>query len=167
MNITLRPQRLIAQWIPGLAFVYVLLLTLPGSFQTLFTPMGYTAANGQQFTFQFTTVEELLVFLVLGLVAGELLDSFRDLLEHLWDRWSRVNWSFLVRKDGDELSKFVERHFTHYVFNCNLVIPSLILLLFGPFTLRLVGLVAAAVFIFDAVSLRRGIVRFTNSGKDA
>lgn len=164
MSINLRGQQLIARWVPGFALVYVVLLTLPGSYQTLFTPLGYTLSTGAPVRLEFNAVEHILVLVVLALIAGELLDSVRDLLEHAWDRWSPINWNYFADAAPDKLEAIKKNWFTSYVFNHNLVIPGMILLLFGTLQLRLVGLVAVAVFAGDAISLRREIARITRGG---
>jgi hypothetical protein len=86
-------------------------------------------------------------------------------LEHAWDRFSPINWSYFADAPADKLEGVKKSWFTYYVFNHNLVVPSMILLLFGTLQLRLVGLVAVAVFAVDAISLRREIAGLTRAGQ--
>jgi hypothetical protein len=112
----------------------------------------------------------IILFFIVAFILGELLNSFRDFLEGLWDEISPVDWDYLVESPPGELENFRSHFFTYYVLNANLVLAFGLFLLmlrfrlasWPPSPLPLFASLGLCLFLFDAISLRREIVRITN-----
>lgn len=154
MSFSLRYHSLLAHWVPGFIFVMgVRAEVLESSAPGLHGILGLST-SGQWFT--------ALTVSVAALASGQAFDAGRDLLEHIWDHFQSVNWSFFIEGGKDRVEQLDTWYFTYYVFDCNLALVILTLALVGAFSGSPVGVWVAAIAAFvllvaNAVSLRTEI----------
>ena len=161
MKFELNSHILIAHWIPGFLLVMAIRpVLIVGSSAPLRSLMGKDIQGGDAMI--------ALALAVAGFLAGEILDASRDLLEHIWDRFQRVYWDFFAEAGKDDVEKLTGSYFTYYVFDCNICLALLILLLGNSFVNLLgSGLVVAfllavlLIFAVNAWSLRSEIASQT------
>lgn len=158
MNFSLSPHQLVAHWVPGFVLVILLPLLAADTYNAAFKPAlpaGDTARG--------------ILFAVLAFVMGQFLDAVRDILECVWDRWSKVNWDFFMHADAAQLEKLDRWYFTYYVFNSNLVVPLLFFtvgeLMADHFVVFFGGLIVTVALVWDAWSLRCEIAKHTNAAQ--
>jgi hypothetical protein len=172
MNFSLKPHPLVAHWVPGFTVAIVLALGYCGwdVRDLLAVPSGSGPA---------ATIS-IFVVTILAFVLGEVIDSFRDVLESLLDKLDEVHWDFFFWCTGEEQTNLEESYFTWYAFNANLALGLIAaLLLLGVCTLVgvvprptglgvrtatvVVALSLASVFVLakDAMVLRKEIARLT------
>ncbi len=107
---------------------------------------------------------EILALVVGAIVVGEVIDAFRDLLEHLWDHVQPIKWDFLISGDQEKVARFVDRYFTFYVFDVNTSI-ALILVALSPLVRDFWELwILVVILLFNAVTLRREMARISQDG---
>lgn len=173
MNVSLKPNTLIAHLLPGAFFlaclVSVLLVANPAWIATVkeLSP-SLIAVLG---------VFALIISLVLGLV----FDAIRNLTETLWDKLSASDndgrwWDFFFRGDEKHLEYLMENYYSYYVFDVNLVIAlvaSLMIIsflwakilsrIFGgdvlPTIISVILVGVIVILVADARNLRRDIRR--------
>ncbi len=152
----MRPKPLLAHWVPGLAFVAIVVLTLrPGPQGTLvslfkvYGRLGIGVGLG-----------------ILSYVVGQVFDALRDVCDCAIDMWEEVNWHFFVTANPRHIEKLEDWFFTYYILNFNLAL-CLAALNFVPW-IRLavwehcVSIVVAALFALDAYILRKHLAELTN-----
>jgi len=161
MKFELNSHILIAHWIPGFLLVMALRPTLAASASDLLKSLMAKDVPGGDAMIT-------LALVVAAFIAGEILDASRDLIEHLWDRFQKVEWAFFFEGDKDEVEKLMGSYYTYYVFDCNMSLAIVILLLSHFFTNFLGGglVVAFMVVVFfifagNAKSLRSEISTLT------
>jgi hypothetical protein len=110
---------------------------------------------------------------VAAFFAGEVLDASRDLLEDLWDWLTQgasqdIKWDFFTDAEQNEVEKLRTSFFTYYVFDCNVSLALVILLisdiftnLLGSFSAVVFSLVFLAIFVWNARRLRSQIASRT------
>ncbi len=101
----------------------------------------------------------LLSIAVAAFLVGELLDAIRDLFEHLWDKFQPLRWDFFSTGTRDEVEKFKESHFTYYVFDCNVSLALLLVLILeilnsAPAWTCIVLTIPLVIFAINAILLR-------------
>ena len=96
MNLSLKPNPLIALWIPGTLLVLTIAWTCPYiTFQSKDVP-HLLYSYWDSLNVGLTTLI-LFIISILGFIIGELLDSIRDIVEeYLLDKFHnlRINWDF-------------------------------------------------------------------------
>lgn len=109
-----------------------------------------------------------LALAVAAFAAGEILDAFRDLIEDLWDHFQRVEWDFFFEGQKDEVEKLMGSYFTYYVFDCNMSLAIVILLVSSLFAHLLGGgvilgfMAVLVIFAVNAWRLRSQVSVLTN-----
>jgi hypothetical protein len=117
MNFSLRPHPLVAQWVPGMVALFLILLSSFGwSYNSLVlvfasTPQGLVFSG--------------VVLAVLAFVVGQILDAYRDsFLEDQWDDENggknKIRWNFFFEGEAERLKNLEEWYFTWYVLDVNL-----------------------------------------------
>lgn len=143
MNFSLKPQPIIALWIPGFAFCSILYMSSVGwevseVAKQFSSPSGYILA---------------LAFAVIAFIAGALLDAMRNVMENVWDKkktWT-VTWDFFYYcKDTQLLTNMDDNYFTYYILDANL---SLTILVSCLLTLFVAPLKSSSYFLVPAVAL--------------
>ncbi|HWG19130.1 MAG TPA: hypothetical protein VG225_01285 [Terracidiphilus sp.] len=161
MKFELNLHVLIAHWIPGfLLLMAVRPVLIDGASPLLKSLMGTGFPGGEAIT--------ALSLVVAAFLVGEILDASRDLLENIWDRFQGVAWDFFSDAGQDEVEKLRTSFYTYYVFDCNISLALVILLLSNNF-INLLGrwLVVCLswafliVFALNAGRLRREIASRT------
>jgi len=153
MNLSLDRHLLVGHWVPGFVVVMALRPLLFGGSSAVFDSLfGGPAPGGEAIS--------VLAVVVLSLCAGETLDALRDLLEHVWDRLQPLRWDFFVTAGKDKVDSFRASYFTFYVFDCNisLALLALVVLIAGSSGFSWVaGLPVPflVVFAWNARSLRK------------
>jgi hypothetical protein len=162
MNVPLPSHRLIGHWVPGMLVLMVAALSRSDWKYTAF--LSTYAKDAPSVTL--TTI----LFFILAFVIGEFLDSLRDLLEHVWDRISPVNWDYLATSPSDQAEQFRNYYWTYYVLAANLVYAFVLSLLMTPFRfvswppwpLPVFAVLGVCVFLWNAITLRREIAHITH-----
>jgi hypothetical protein len=126
MKFELNSHILIAHWIPGFLLVLAVRPILAtSSSDALRSLMGSGIPGGDAMI--------ALALIVAAFLAGEILDASRDLFEHLWDRFKSVSWDFFAEAEQGEVEKLRTSYFTYYVFDCNISLALVILMLSNIF----------------------------------
>jgi len=99
-----------------------------------------------------------LALVVAAFLAGEILDASRDLFEHLWDRFQSVKWDYFAEAENDQVEKLRSSYFTYYVFDCNVSLALVILLLSNIF-INLLGSSIVVVFVLIFLLIFAGNAR--------
>lgn len=155
---SLSPHVLLAHWVPGfLVFMALRPLldssTFPEAFRNL-------AGDNSSEALRIVAIS------VAAFVLGEFLDAIRDLLEHFYDRFQRVDWESRFIGEKEKIESFKNAYFTYYVFGHNasfafLVIFALSFTTPNPWWARLTIAVFFLVFALSAKSLRKEMARIT------
>lgn len=122
MNFYFKPHPFLPHWVPGFLLSTAILLRHYGwSYHRLMEYMP--ASQAKSFLVGLTIV-------VVAWIAGQALGAARDILEHLWDLLSPIEWDFFFWCDAAEIEKFEEYYFSFYVFcfNTTLALAAMILL---------------------------------------
>ncbi len=155
MNFSLKPHQLVAHWVPG----FILLILIPALYPGISEKVNQLLPTGDAL--------RGFVWAVLAFVLGQLLDAVRNLLENVWDRWSKVNWAFFIRSEDALVERLRTSWFRYYVFDHNLALSllcfSIVRLVSRHFLEFLIGFVATCIFVADAYSLRKEIAKHTKS----
>ncbi len=150
MKFSLNSHVLIAHWVPGFLVVMTVRSMLSST-----SPLG-ESLRGKAHT------GEAIALLSIGVAAflvGELLDAIRNVFEHLWDKFQPLRWDFFSTGTRDEVENFKELYFTHYVFDCNLSLALLIVLILeildsAPAWTCIVLTIPFVIFAINAILLR-------------
>jgi hypothetical protein len=120
MNFSLKPNPLIAVWVPGFltltAILFIAYLNASVALEKLMTtvPPGFLA----------------FWIIIAGFAVGELLDTIRDLSEYRWDRICngkyKINWDFFFDADERHLRNLEEWYYTYYELDANLFLGILV-----------------------------------------
>jgi hypothetical protein len=113
----------------------------------------------------------ILAIVVGAFFIGEALDASRDLLENAWDKFQPVEWDFFAKAGKDEVDNLRTSHFTYYVFDCNVGLALVVLLLFAyltssPVWAVLVLVLFLIIFIVNAWRLRSEIASLTHDWRN-
>jgi divalent metal cation (Fe/Co/Zn/Cd) transporter len=154
MNFSLKPNPLIAVWVPGFltltAILFIAYLNASVALEKLMTtvPPGFLA----------------FWIIIAGLAVGELLDTIRDLSENLWDRICKINWDFFFDADERHLRNLEEWYYTYYELDANLFLGILVTYVLA--WLRLIRIdilpqcimaIPTLIFLLGVISMRREI----------
>ena len=150
MKFSLNSHVLIAHWVPGFLVVMTVRSMLSST-----SPLG-ESLRGKAHTGEAIA---LLSIAVAAFLVGELLDAIRDLFEHLWDKFQPLRWDFFSTGTRDEVEKFKESHFTYYVFDCNVSLALLLVLILeilnsAPAWTCIVLTIPLVIFAINAILLR-------------
>jgi|GEM_PF-5370008 hypothetical protein len=169
MNLSLKPNPLIALWVPGMALLIAIFL---------FSPSYYNLISNQNISLSVGTVTIIMIAgSILGFIIGEVLDSIRDLLEgYCYDKichaTHEINWDFFYNGTKDEVENLEEWYFTYYELDSNLYIGIIVLFVLGccglisipNIFIVLLSLVFIILF-WDSMILRGEIKKHTHSKK--
>ncbi len=155
MNFSIQPHQLVAHWVPGLILL-VFIRVVGQNFEGVVKiplPSGEAA--------------RLFTYSVLAFALGQLLDAIRNLVEHILDRWDKVNWDFFFEGPQEKIERLDRHYFTYYVFDANLTIACTCFM-FAELLLRdwvwfAVPLLPTYFFARDGGSLRKEIAKHTRS----
>jgi len=154
MNFSLKPNPLIAVWVPGFltltAILFIAYLNASVALEKLMTtvPPGFLA----------------FWIIIAGFAVGELLDTIRDLSENLWDRICKINWDFFFDADERHLRNLEEWYYTYYELDANLFLGILVTYVLA--WLRLIRIdilpqcimaIPTLIFLLGVISMRREI----------
>lgn len=151
MNLSVKPQPLLAHWVPGFVILIVVLFSVcQWRFDQILKLMDSAG------------LAVAVTFAVVAFVVGQFLDSVRDILDGFWHSIfkRKINWRFFFEGDSQQLQNLNEWFFTYYVLNANLVVGLLLVLLPGSYLMTIPNSIltwmwiAAGVFLVDAVFLR-------------
>jgi hypothetical protein len=174
MNLSLKPNPLIALWLPGTLLVLTIAWTCPyitiqdKNISKLFYDYWGSINVG---------LATLIIFIIslLGFIVGELLDSVRDIIEeHIIDRFKkhRINWDYFFEGDEKKITNLEEWYYTYYELDFNSTIGILIIFILKIFCIVqiswiiiLILIFPLSIFFFDMKIMRGEIVRLTNSEK--
>lgn len=117
MNFSLKPNPLIAVWLPG--FVTLLAIFY---FRQAESPLAAIATN-------LDSTLDAFALIAFGFVVGNLLDALRDIFEWPADKFSEINWDFFVSGFKEHLQNLEEWFYTWYELDCNLFLGSVIFLI--------------------------------------
>lgn len=159
MNSSLKPQPLIAEVLPGLTVLGVLV----ASYVSTHTQQVDQLLHLQSAVAALTGISVAGFFLAWML--GTFLDAVRNLSEWIWDRFSRIDWDFLFTGTGEDVRKLDDSFLAYYFLDGNYVAALCILLILWPsrlihFPFLPFGIVCVAlllVFVGDAISLRKEV----------
>ena len=155
MNFSLKPNPLIAVWLPG--FTTLCALILFGYHDEMSSYLNQSLSSGIVAALSFVAI-------VFGFVVGELLDSVRDLVEHLCDRLFpriAINWDFFVSGEKQKVENLEEWFFTYYELDANLALGILTVLCLPCLSsvviaswIRLLLIVLFLIFSLSAILMR-------------
>lgn len=158
MDVSLKPQPLIAEVLPGFTTLCILgvayLANRPGQFELLARDKN----AAEVITAGFATI-------LVSWIVGTLFDTIRDILEHLVDRWYPVNWEFLFKGSSEDIKKLDESWLAYYFLCGNSAIGLLVSGICGTFArpVHVAGIwlvtifVVAVLFALNSVFLRNEI----------
>ena len=114
MNLSLKPNPLIALWIPGTLLISVIIWTCP-----IITIYSHNIPNLLQNNWSSVSVGSatLIIFIIslLGFLAGEILDCTRDIIEDcILDKIKqcRINWDFFFEAEKEKIINLEEWYYT-------------------------------------------------------
>lgn len=117
MNFSLKPNPLIAVWLPGFATLLAIVF---------FQKAEYDQTLGKIISTTDSTFSAI-ALLAFGFVIGNFLDAVRDILEELlFDKLSRMNWAFFVSGREEHLRNLEEWFYTWYELDINLAIGTIL-----------------------------------------
>ena len=154
MNFSLKPNPLIAVWVPGFLTLTAILF------------IAYLNASVALEKLMTTVPHSFLAFwiIIAGFAVGELLDAIRDLSEYLWDRICKINWNFFFDADERHLRNLEEWYYTYYELDANLFLGILVTYVLA--WLRLIRIdilpqcimaIPTLIFLLGVISMRREI----------
>lgn len=156
MNFSLKPNPLIALWVPGFLTMIAILLAayIGGSLGVLNSITGLPLyAVG-------------FVVIVVGFAVGELLDTLRDVLwenflDHLCNEKYKIEWDFFFDGEERHIRNLEEWYYTYYELDFNLLAGEIIVYLLSWFSVihispavQFVMVVPAALFLISALLVR-------------
>ena len=153
MNLSLKPNPLIALLVPGISVVAFAVLAHYG---WNFDALGIALHD--------LGLALILGSLVGGFIIGQALDACRNIIEMALDRRWQIKWDFFFEADAQKIQNMEEWFYTWYEFDANLVLAILAI-----FLLQSVGLapaskllnvtliLLASVFLADAIVMRKEI----------
>jgi hypothetical protein len=154
MNFSLKPNPLIAVWLPGFATLTAVLFF--GNREAIPTLLQQSPSPAIVGALSFLAI-------VFGFVVGELLDTARDLLEFLIDipKRFRINWDFFVAGERDKIENLEEWYYTWYELDANLALGILLNFLLSWFSIiTIVAWMATVMWIlFGIFLLGAGLIR--------
>jgi uncharacterized protein len=158
MDVSLKPQPLIAEVLPGFTLICVLGVTYFANHPQQFGALAGNKSAAEVITAGFATI-------LISWIIGTVFDTIRDLLEHFFDQWFPVNWKFLFEGSAEEIQKLDESWLAYYFLSGNSAIGLLISgvcgMLIEPVHMigwwLLVIFLAAALFAGNSVFLRNEI----------
>ena len=165
MDFSLKPHPLIAHWIPGFTFLALAWGVIHNWDVSQFAKSpSETALN-------------TLVVIVFAFVVGQVFDAFRNaIVEPILDKWKKIEWLALLTVEHDKVELFDELYFTWYAFDWSLALSLMVLLILElahlpedhgcKVGISSATLAVAALFIWDAVSLRAEICEITQRWKE-
>ncbi len=117
MNLSLKPNPLIAVWLPGFAAVLAIMFVdqKESPFVGQIPDIGPTL--------------NLIALAVFGFVIGNFLDAVRDALEWAFDRLQPINWNFFVSGSKEQLGNLEEWFYTWYELDMNLLLGILLFII--------------------------------------
>ena len=128
MNFSLKPNPLIALWVPGFLTVTVILLSghVGGSLSVLnsITTLPFYAIG--------------FMVIVAGFAVGEFLDTIRDVLwesflDHLCKGKFKIQWEFFFNGEERHIKNLEEWYYTYYELDFNLFAGEVIVYLLSWF----------------------------------
>ncbi len=157
MNFSLKPHPLVAHWVPGMTFLVLVWGSRHGwNFREM------AAGNSNNIWY-------MLIFSVGAFVIGQVFDAFRDtLIERFLDKGKTLDWEKIINAEATKADRFEDYYFTYYVLDWNLALSLIASLLFTSCAINcictrlcmcLVILVLAALFISNAISLRKEMIK--------
>jgi hypothetical protein len=170
MNFSLKPNPLIALWLPGTLLVIIIVWTCPyitiqdKNIPKLFYDYWGSLNVG---------IASLIIFILslIGFMAGELLDSFRDIIEELiLDKFEqyKINWDFFFEGDKEKITNLEEWYYTYYELDFNSVIAILFIIFLKVITviqiswiIILILIIPIAIMLTDMKIMRGEIVKLT------
>ena len=167
MEISLKPQPLISEVLPGFTTLCILgiayLADHSGQLHSLV---------GDKNTAEVVTAS--LATLLAAWFIGTVFDTIRDLIEHIFDRWLPVNWQFLFNGPEAEVQKIHDSWLAYYFLSGNSAIGLVTCTACGisigavhiiwPWLTAL--LVCALLFVLNCASLRSEIRRMIGFQKN-
>jgi succinate-acetate transporter protein len=172
MNFSLKPNPLIAIWLPGTALLIIIILTCPQIYDEKFIQYlkGHRSLNIASISII------LFIISIFGFIIGELLDCIRDIFEEIIekilktsnkDSW-RIGWNFFVNADKDKIANLEEWYYTYYELDSNIFIGILLLFLlqifsfiYIPCTWNITLLIISLILIIDIIFMRKEIAKHT------
>jgi hypothetical protein len=127
MNFSLKPNPLIAVWVPGFASLSAFLYL--GWHEKVACLVHHPPSSALIGAFGF-------VMVVFAFVVGDLLDAIRDFTEYFCDRFfpkHSIKWNFFVAGKKEKVENLEEWFYTWYELDANLAIGILILLILSLF----------------------------------
>lgn len=116
MNFSLKPHHIIAHWVPGFLVVFASAILC---FLFLGLPLGKICATGP-----------LILFIISGVVAGQIIDAFRMVWIESARWWERctapVDWDFFFRTRDQRLQNLDDFYYVFYEFDVNCLIGIII-----------------------------------------
>lgn len=170
MNLSLKPNPLIALWLPGTLLVITIIWTCPyitiqdKNIPTLFYEYWSSLNVG---------LATLILFIIsiLGFIVGELLDSLRDIIEeYILDRHTlhKINWDFFFEGEKEKITNLEEWYYTYYELDFNSVIGITVIILMKIFliihiswVITFILFIPIAIMLTDMRIMRKEIVELT------
>jgi len=152
MNFSLKPNPLIAVWVPGFltltAILFIAYLNGSGALEKLMT----------------TVPPSFLAFwiIIAGFAVGELLDTIRDLSEYRWDHICngkyKINWNFFFDADERHLRNLEEWYYTYYELDANLFLGILVTYVLAWLRLIRIDILPQCIMAIPTLIFLRGVI---------
>jgi hypothetical protein len=151
MNFSLKPNPLMAVWLPGFVTLLAVLY-----FKKAESPLTSIIPN-------MDSTLGTLGLIAFGFVIGNLLDAIRDILEWPVDKFSEINWDFFISGSKDHLQNLEEWFYTWYELDCNLWLGTILFVIFRWKSVRDSGasLIAVLAVFLIVLSLSAFLTRRT------
>jgi hypothetical protein len=174
MTFTLKPKFFLTGFIPGFILLFgIIILNYGCDFSLVDSFM------------QKITLFSGIVILISSFIIGQIIDSIRDAIDELIDKLrknktKKINWMFYFESEEEDIEKLDNNFYLFYTINFNIAICFFILLLFvladSPICIATnlfikkcwlaVSLVVSIfILVFDAILIRKYIVKITHTHK--
>jgi len=146
MNLSLKPNPIIALWVPG--------------FLTLTVTLFVAYQNGSLNILSLSTVIPLYIIgfmvIIAGFAVGEFLDTIRGLSENIWDRICKhkyeINWKFFFDANEEHIRNLEEWYFTYYELDFNLLSGTIIIYILSWFSVIKINCTTQIIMIFPSIT---------------
>src|SRR5260370_15166046 len=113
MRFYLRPDQLVAHWVPGFLAIGIVCLA----------EWNWTKASMNELRAVIGAPSTVLAVVVAGFAIGQFLDGLRNLFEEAMCNFHQkcaIKWDFILKMSDRGLGRMEEYYFTYYLFDFNM-----------------------------------------------